>query len=118
MAEPTSDRLHDEKPHYTSQERQTLALEMIADELLLICGQLEIIAARGCKARDGASEPPLDDVNDVPHESENGIVRGAIETFSVGLYRYTSLEDAKAQLRRSHRTTRREIQHLMGRKLG
>jgi len=118
MAETTSNHPQNEKPHYTSQERQTLALEMIADELLLICGQLEIIAARGAKVRNRASEPPLNDASEVPHESENGIIRGAIETFSVGPYRYTNLEDARAQLRRSHRTTQREIQHLLDRNLG
>ena len=117
MNRPDLLQLRVERLNKTSQERQTLALEMIADELLLICRQLEIMAAKTGAPNANDGDGPADPIEE-PAQEAGGLVRGYIEIFSVGPYRYTKLEDAVAQMQRLRTVTEKEIQHLIDRKLG
>ena len=121
MSEIIPDKSCNERLNKTSQERKILALEMIADELLLICRQLEIMTDRSAETRSmngsGDVAAPIQAPQDLMQD-ENGMVRGCIETFSVGPYRYTELENALAQIRRSRSVAEKEIRHLMDRQPG
>ncbi|MFA7597229.1 MAG: hypothetical protein WCY92_12830 [Novosphingobium sp.] len=92
--------LQGERQYGTTDERQVLALEMIADELVLICQQLERFNDRFdttekvFAAQEGSS---LTSSEEVPP----GITRTSIERFQVGTYHYLKLDDAKAELRRT-----------------
>jgi len=98
-----------ERSQRTNGERQVIALEMIADKLLLICENLDrMIGDRWSPI--GAPTPtnpaqPHNEAAAVDVEDELGVTRHIAETFAVGAYRYTNRDDAMAQalrVRRSH----------------
>lgn len=118
----TADQLHDERLLNTTQERQVLALEMIADQLAAIGHQLEGIRTGEMRASDSpvAPSPKAMEVGkgSVAPEINKAVTRHMIEVFSVGPYRYTMLDDALAQAARAALAIQRDISHLLNRRIG
>lgn len=94
-----------------------MALEMIGDELTLVCLQLERLGDYFCKPAcdpPAAGAPSTDAQTDLPI----GIVHSVANQFTVGAFKYTQMEDAVAQLRRLEKAGEDEIERLMSRNVG
>lgn len=109
-------KTQDERSYGTNEERHVLALEIIADELVLICQQLERLGDHLC-GTEKARNAPEGASPDVSHEIPAGITRSVTEQFQVGPYKYTKLADAKAALRRTSEASEKEVRRLTSRRL-
>lgn len=115
MAEnTTNDTLTKERLYNTTSERHVLAVESIADHLALIRSDLAAISGY---VRGSGLPPEGKPEKDIGQPAENweneggqlcadttaepGITRSMVETFTVGPYRYTDLDHAVAQARRT-----------------
>lgn len=105
----------------TNEERQTLALENIADQLSIISDivkKFDVKTLQFIEKCDSPSGEADENANDAQStEFCSSVVRGTIETFSVGNYHYTKLADALAEVMRSNNNINKNIKHMLDRKL-